>query len=262
MPVMRKGETTIAFKAIALSNLSSAHKRVAAAVLDHYNRISGRCDPSMQTLSTLLSMSRRTVIRAIHVLVHEGYFERDRHGGNHHCNQYIPVWSRFRTAEAAWQSSREAHRGRFDRRKASPPSCPAGHVAGDRGVTQTCPETPSQETFNQQRHQALEPREKIAPTLGQTIERWSSVGRQQACKGRKSSGGDVARDVAERRWVTALMDRYSADAQLHARIIEFVDDALSLRATESELARTGAGLELILDALICAGIVQRHGAPG
>ena len=53
--VLRKGVLTIAFKAIALSDLPTSHKQVAAALLDHFNRTNGRCDPSMGILAFVLN---------------------------------------------------------------------------------------------------------------------------------------------------------------------------------------------------------------
>ena len=86
--MLRKGVLTIAFKAIALSDLPTSHKQVAAALLDHFNRTNGRCDPSMGTLAFVLNLSRRSVVRALSRLVREGLFHSEKHGGNFYCNQY------------------------------------------------------------------------------------------------------------------------------------------------------------------------------
>jgi hypothetical protein len=251
---MRKGDTTIAFKAIALSELTSAHKRVAAAVLDHYNRTTGRCDPSMKTLSILLAMSRRTVVRAVNSLAKQGYFERDRHGGNFHCNRYIPIWTKYRSIEANWRERRRAHRGRFDRMKVSPPPCPQGHVAGDHGVTQTCPDNQFYETCMPVREGVQNLAETTGP--GKTMERLRQQQRQQASRDRKASTGDIARDAAERRWVDELSRRYSADAAVYASVVAFIDRELQNRATEAELKQPGAGIELVEETLRQAGVVR------
>jgi len=66
--VMRTGpsDTLIAHKAINLSEeLSGTEKRVAATIIDHFNRKTGQCDPALGSIAKLLGVSRRTVIRAI-----------------------------------------------------------------------------------------------------------------------------------------------------------------------------------------------------
>jgi|SRR6267142_1857860 hypothetical protein len=52
----------LAHKAINLyDDLSGLEKRVAAANIDHYNRKTGQCDPSLGTIARLIDVSRRTV---------------------------------------------------------------------------------------------------------------------------------------------------------------------------------------------------------
>ena len=199
---MRKGDLTIAFKAIGLSDLPDGHKRVAAALLDHFNRKTGRCDPSMETMALLLRLSRRSVVRALNRLVREGFFDRDRHGGNFYCNQYYPVWKKFREAEAKWAGLRELHRSRFDRTKVSLPPCHSGHVDGDSDGTQTFPnndhsyETNSEGLPNReissQSSDAIEVATTTMELIGQPIQR---PARPVHVKRRASS--DVARDAAE-----------------------------------------------------------------
>src|ERR1035441_9541561 len=110
----------IAFKSISLApELSVTDKRVASALIDHYNRQTTQCDPSLDTLATLLGIHRRTVIRSINHLVRLKYFRRTRHGGNFHRNFYEPQWPRFREVEAEWQSRRLKHSQRFREEKLS-----------------------------------------------------------------------------------------------------------------------------------------------
>ena len=87
----------LGFKAIALSDtLTKSEKRVGAALLDHYNHKSGQCDPSYGTLSDLIGLDRRTIIRIINGLVAARLFLKVRHGGNYHRNLYKPDWTEFR----------------------------------------------------------------------------------------------------------------------------------------------------------------------
>lgn len=92
----------IAFKTIALADdLSATEKRCAAALLDHVNRRTGRCDPGIDGLAELLGLDERTVKRAVRALHLKGYVSKIRHGGLSHRNAYVPVWTRFQAFEAA-----------------------------------------------------------------------------------------------------------------------------------------------------------------
>lgn len=263
---MRKGDLTIAFKAIGLSDLPDGHKRVAAALLDHFNRKTGRCDPSMETMALLLRLSRRSVVRALNRLVREGFFDRDRHGGNFYCNQYYPVWRKFREVEAKWASLRELHRSRFNRTKVSLPPCHAGHFDGDSDDTQTYShhnnsyETnseglPKRESINQS-SQAIEVATTTMELIGQPVQR---PARPVHVKRRASS--DVARDAAERRWNMALTLHVSANEALYARILERIDQPLSDAATAAEMKNPGAGLRYVLAELDRRALRSHKNAP-
>ncbi|WP_081494398.1 helix-turn-helix domain-containing protein [Bradyrhizobium genomosp. III] len=110
-----KYDTTLALKAIGLSDqLNKTEKRVAVALLDHFNRKTARCDPSQQTIAALLGVDRKTVNRAIKKIVRLGYFNSLRHRGSRHCNSYQPCWHRFRADEEKWTTNRRKYRSRFD----------------------------------------------------------------------------------------------------------------------------------------------------
>ena len=94
-------DTLIAHKAISLcEDLSGSEKRIAAAIVDHFNRKTGQCDPGLARIASLVGVSERTVIRAVAGLSKKGYIRRLRHGGKFHRNQYEPDWERFRAMEA------------------------------------------------------------------------------------------------------------------------------------------------------------------
>jgi hypothetical protein len=55
-------KTLLACKAIGLEpGLSSSARRVGCAIIDHFNRQNGRCDPSVPRLARLLKLHVRTV---------------------------------------------------------------------------------------------------------------------------------------------------------------------------------------------------------
>src|SRR5690349_11148381 len=124
-------QTLIAHKVLALSDdLASAERRVGAALLDHYNRRTGQCDPSLATLAKLLGLSRRTVIRANGALTRKRYFTKVRHGGKFHRNQYAPNWPHFAAKEQAWKEARRAARHSRDVENLSLLQGQSCHTAG------------------------------------------------------------------------------------------------------------------------------------
>jgi hypothetical protein len=87
----QKFDITLALKAIALTDrLNGTEKRIAVAVLDHFNRKTGRCDPSYETLAKLLRVHPRTIGRGVTKVVKVGFLKKVRHGGNNRCNSYRP----------------------------------------------------------------------------------------------------------------------------------------------------------------------------
>jgi hypothetical protein len=126
----KKFDTTLALKAIALTNrLNGTGKRIAAALLDHFNRQTGRCDPSYETMAKLLSIHKRTVGRGVATLVKIKFFRMITHGGNNHCNSYQPNWELFRAQEESWKRGRREHADRFailEMSSSAGQSCPSG----------------------------------------------------------------------------------------------------------------------------------------
>jgi DNA-binding IclR family transcriptional regulator len=130
-------DTLLALKAIHLApGLNANARRVAAALLEHFNRRTGQCDPSLERLAELLGISTRTVIRSNHSLERAGLFKKTRHGGHSNRNSYEPMWSRFREIEAAW-SARFNRRANSSVSEVSPARRQACHLEGDNRVTQT-----------------------------------------------------------------------------------------------------------------------------
>ena len=263
---MRKGDLTIAFKAIGLSDLPSAHKRVGVAIIEHYNRSTQRCDPSMDTLSILLQLSERSVIRAVNRLVGCGYFKRFKHGGNFHCNQYVPIWSKFREIDADWDQRRRLHRARFERTKVAHNSCQSSPLDDDSDVTQTCPtNNHSYETFSGGLPKKETDRtcKSISEVAASTMELIAEPIQQPASRlhVKQSKRSEAARNAAERRWCNVLTQRFSFHEQLFSRILSAIDPALSFAATDAELAIVGGGIKHILAELRRRGVIVEGETP-
>lgn len=257
----------LAFKAIALAEtLSAVEKRVASAIIDHFNRATGQCDPGINRLAGLLQISRSSVIRAIAKLERLGFLRRTRHGGHFHRNSYEPCWTRFEEAEAAWSARRRESRIAF-RAKLTPSRSQARH-RDDRGAaTQTCLKNPPQETLGaetgskcrdrqspgQSREQLSEGRELAAAPRSTKTQSCSRTSSERTTLHSVSSSASpsrrAVRSVAEWRWNTALLNAFGADPPTYARIVEAMTPELQAEATNAECSRHGDGLRLILERL-------------
>lgn len=97
-------DTLIAVKAINVApGLLESDRWVATALIEHFNRKTGRCDPGIERLAKLLGCCTRTVIRAIKRLEKVGVFRKTRHGGYSNRNKYEPNWTWFRQQDALWR---------------------------------------------------------------------------------------------------------------------------------------------------------------
>ncbi|MDX3976562.1 helix-turn-helix domain-containing protein [Shinella sp.] len=105
MAVLNRNDVLFAHKAInILPGLTEATRRVAGAIVDHFNKQDGRCFPSIDRLAWLLGIDRATVIRATDKLHRQGYVRKVSHGGQAHCARYFPNWNTFREKVAEWDA--------------------------------------------------------------------------------------------------------------------------------------------------------------
>lgn len=244
----------IAFKSISLApDLSVTDKRVASALIDHFNRQTTQCDPSLDTLATLLGIHRRTVIRSVNHLVRLKYFRRIRHGGNFHRNFYQPLWPRFREVEAEWKIRRRAHSQRFRQGKLSLWQGPPEHPAGGNDVTQTSLINLSKGTLPAASVRD-DPQGQNAPSDPKGLTRKEQISsiphpNRPMFHVKETSSRDAAYDAAERRWNNTLLKRFLTTPTIHGEIIAAIDSAMQAAATEAEFKRRGAGVRYILDRL-------------
>ena len=254
--------TLMAHKAISLApELSNSEKRVAAAIIDHFNRRTGQCDPSLDCIAELIGMSRRTVIRATDRLQKLGFIRRIRHGGHYHRNSYEPVWSRFFQVEADWKGRRSARRARFGAPKLSPFSRQSRHDDGDTPDPQTftsnyLKETSNEEALLQEPH-ARSPRNEKSGLPTKAALRPDAPNRERMYRPIGSTpSSTAARDAAERRWNGELMNRFRNQPSMYSRIVEAIDGKLMNAATEAELSHRGAGLRHLTDELLRRNVID------
>ena len=121
---LQKGDILIALKAINLTpGIGNRDRAVAAALLDHFNRRTGQCDPSIKRVSGLLGISERTVFRSLKRIEADRLFKRVRHGGHLNRNSYEPNWQRFREIETIWSARMKRRRSSGAVLASVPSSC-------------------------------------------------------------------------------------------------------------------------------------------
>ncbi|MGR4931771.1 helix-turn-helix domain-containing protein [Bradyrhizobium sp. CAR08] len=247
-----KSDVLIAFKAISLTeDMSVTEKRVAATLLDHYNRCTGQCDPALNTIATLLGINRRTAIRATGSLERSGYFRIDRHGGKFHRNSYQPIWARFRAWENGWAERRRlAKQFRSAAQNLSPLQGPGCHIGDGGSATQTCSNNQSDLTSAPQQQESQRALSATEVTAVKSLSKQSESGQQYSNAQErfhgKQSYGEVARIAAERRWNEALTRQLASAPDVFAGVIDAIDSDLSNATTEVEMTRRGRGVEFLL----------------
>jgi hypothetical protein len=228
-------EVLLALKAVSLApGLMENDRRVAATLLEHFNRNTGECDPGLERIATLLCISTRTVIRATQRLEKAGLFRKVRHGGHLNRNSYEPLWKKFHEIEAAWRA-RFSESARSRRSQVSPSPSRSCHVQGDTRVPQTCLSNQFKETCS-----SSPPKQADEPDLS------SKRGQREIGVTRSA---DAARVAAERRWSSDLHQRFSSQPITYSEIVGAIDPRLQQAATDAELRRHGDGVSYIIEAL-------------
>jgi hypothetical protein len=245
-----KYDMTFAMKAIGLSeHLNGSDKRVALAILDHFNRRSGRCDPSRETLGKLLNIAPRTVSRSLLKLAKTRLFKVSRHGGHFNCNSYQPNWRLYRELEEVWKKRRVAcSRNPRNQQLAPDPS-------------QTCPLTTDRLVHQTNSNNLILPTSPKIPRTQERAESSQGLGNgSQDClaatahrprqhRDAGTSSANAAMRAAEKRWNDDLMARFGSDASVYGAIVEGTTLQMQEEATKAELERRGAGLSYLIKAL-------------
>jgi hypothetical protein len=235
-------DTLLALKALCIApRLNSNQRRVGAALIEHYNRRTGQCDPGHGRLAKLLSVDKRTAIRATQALVAHGLFEKLRHGGKSNRNFYIPVWSRFREICTVWNEKLKNPRS-APVTEMPPAERQACQLASVDVVTQTyqsnlrlitCESLPTKETDVIARSPAVSPPRSKGPRPV-----------------------DAALAAAERRWNAALHDQFSSSPDVYGQAIGAIDQEMQAAATAAEMYKHGAGIKYILERLRAQGLEE------
>jgi hypothetical protein len=237
MPV-KPLDTLLAIKVINLmGGLKPSDRRVAAALIEHYNRDSERCDPGLQRLSALLGLSTRTIIRSTKRLEVVGLFKKYRHGGRFRTNHYVPNWPRFAEYRTTWER-RFKLAAKTRAANLSPSVRQTSHVEPDSGVTQTYRANLHKQTYRDSRGSKESPATATARNANPVV-----------C----TNSRDAASVAAERRWTDALHQRFASKPITYGEIIEAITPDIREAATKAEMNQRGAGLAYIIRALKLSG---------
>jgi predicted transcriptional regulator len=265
MAILEENDILFAHKALNIvAGITEATKRVAGAIIDHFNKRTGQCDPSIERLATLLGIDRATVLRATDKLDELGFIEKASHGGKAHRARYLPNWERFRTIVEDWDARMKS--GDAPGTPIRPAQTSAPKVADvrrsrsqgcdvkrRRDATQTLRSNPSKEPIETERVETRpqEPAPQRSPTALQGLLRGSKPTAQRSMLlpiigGRSPSHEVAAKAAAERRWNA---DALGLGVGAYTDVLEWMTVDRQDEATRAEMKRRGGGLEFIFSAM-------------
>lgn len=225
-------DTLLGFKALSLvGGLNENDRRVGATLLEHFNRKTGRCDPSLGRIARLLDIDTRTVIRSVRHLEDAGLLRKHRHGGNLNRNQYEPNWLKLSELEAAWNARFRGFSAPTGRSPSQGQDC---HLGGDSPVTQTY----SNKNLPNETCSRGHPSRSNRPNGSLKAVRSSSPP--------TPSSSTAVRSAGERRWNEQLLREFVSLPVTYGEIVEAIDAEMREAATDAEIARPGAGYAYIV----------------
>ncbi|MEP1931961.1 MAG: helix-turn-helix domain-containing protein [Roseibium sp.] len=255
MPLLQQNDVLFAHKALnVVPGLSAASRRVAGAIIDHFNKKTGQCDPSIGRIMKLLKISRAAVIRATNELDVLGLIEKKSHGGKSHRTAYLPNWSKFRTFVEDWDNgmkSGEGPTGKLetvsDLRPSQSQSC---DMKGLKNETQTLRKNSLKKPVGTDRDETLTAQidelNKSIDTM-ELLKRTDPQGQRSFLLpiqgGHTQSRSEVALNKAQQRWEDDLMQLSREKTEA---IVEWLNIERMEQATEAEMAESGGGLDLII----------------
>lgn len=271
MAILEENDILFAHKAITLmAGVTDATKRVAGAIIDHFNKRTGQCDPGIERLATMLGVNRATVIRATETLHELGLIDKASHGGKAHRASYKPNWDRFRAIVEEWDARMKTGAGPSAHtteasakvagvQRSQSQGC---DVKGRTLATQTLRSNPSNKPVEQEQveTQAAKPPAPRPERPSQGLGKGSKPDAQRSfimpiTGGRNTSHADAAKAAAERRWYSQL---HSLGERAEASVLDWITTERQEAATLAEIQRRGGGLAFVLSAMQGEGM-RAHG---
>ncbi|TBN16951.1 helix-turn-helix domain-containing protein [Agrobacterium cavarae] len=258
MAHLEENDILFAHKALTLmAGLTDATKRVAGAIIDHFNKRTGQCDPGIDRLSTLLGINRATVIRATETLNELGLIQKNSHGGKSHRASYLPNWAAFQAAVSEWDARMKSGKA---------PSNDTSNVAGLRRsrsqgcdvkgrtlATQTLRRNPSNKPIEPEQVETPVPKpsQQQARQASNGLWKGNKPDAQRAMRlpisgGQSVSHSQAAKSAAERRWYAQV---HSLGEMAEADVLDWMTADRQEEATQAEMKRRGGGIEFIVSAM-------------
>lgn len=275
MAILEDNDILFAHKALnVMAGVTEATRRVAGAIIDHFNKRTGQCDPSIGRLATLLGMDEKTVRRATAILDEKGIITKDSHGGKGHRARYLPNWELFQAIVADWDARMKTGSARRTIRSEAPKTEAAKRTISPGSTGRDCPVKPGeialQTLRSNQSKKPIEPEQ--VETLGSEPQTTGlrkplhGLGRGNKPTAQRSmllpiNGGkgpshaDAARAGAERRLYAEI---HALGMKAEADVLEWMTRDRQEATTQAEMQRKGGGLAFILAAMRNARM-QAHG---
>lgn len=235
-----ENSTLFGYKALAIvSGLSATARRVGGAILDHYNRKTGRCDPSADRIARLLEIHPVSVRKATAELANYDppLISKSSHAGRSNCAKYTPNFEAFRKIVVDWDASMRTGQASENIAKPLRRTKPNGSLKDSETAIQTLLKNPSKK-----------PLEKAASQTSAARDATKQKSLLLPIDGGKSpSHSSAARNSAEKRLHSDAMNALGKDGygmwagQIHDQTYE--------TAVAAEIAQRGSGLLTALDSL-------------
>jgi predicted transcriptional regulator len=253
-------DVAIGRKALLIApGLSAADMRVGGAILDHFNKRTGQCDPSIARLAALLGIDEKTVRRATNELCAQGLFQKSSHGGKSFRAEYRPQWSKFREIIGDWDRRMrcidDPERG--DENRAEMPAdpgrkCPVtpGENVRQTHVSNPCNKPislPDTSKLGSEQAETLHPEQPLHG-LGRRVEaapdRINYEARERAATAGSSRHGAAFSTASERvhAAIIGMPDR-------GAEVWTWLDESTLNAAIREEMRRRGNGLAFIANGM-------------
>jgi hypothetical protein len=262
-------DVSIARRALGLTpGMSGGAYSVGFALLEHFNRKTEQCDPSIARLAAMLGLGEATVKRATKELCEErDLFTKTSHGGLSHRAQYAPNWKKMRAVLTDWESRMSSGSG------------PENGDVNSSLLSCSTDQNRAVEQLNNEPRTLLNKPYGINPNSDGASGGVETVGDRAAEKqpppsieerlkglwnGEPTANADEPSEVASRkrnviaeaaatkRWDAAMRRR---GTNSYSRFVEWVTPEISDKATEAEMLRRGAGERFIVDRMHAAGMV-------
>jgi len=253
MALLQPNDILFAHKALNIvPGLSANTRRVAGALIDHFNKKTGQCDPSIGRLAKLLGINRASVLRATEKLCEPeiGLFEKISHGGKSNRTKYLPRWEVFRGIVANWDARMKTGEAPAKVAKLRRKQSQNRDVKGCKIATQTLRRNQSNkptEDWNMQNLPSNQGNRTIKANTNRAYK--EKFGKSKApisnapFYSQKSPSHDAAAMAAAEKKIFSGI--YDLGEKKSAEFIAFVTEPLMEKASRAEMRRRGDGLKFI-----------------